>query len=150
MALEGSQVQLLLGSGDVALPGRQPTKYSSAILTSANGTSSTTLFTGAPYYYITRLLVSFDPNCTITNGAIVAINFTDSVYGLIGSARIWCPNTFNSPTLAQPSTIVESGTGYFFHSTAPNSTLSIALDSTLTSGAIRAAVNYGFTTNPIG
>lgn len=145
MALDNGKILWQLGNNDVPLPERKPTLYTSAILTPASGTTPVTLFTGSPYYYITRLLVSFDPNCTISGGAVVAITFTDSSYGIVGSARVWCPNTFTSPTSAQPSTIVESGFGYFFNSTTAGSTLSIALSATLGAGAIRAAVNYGLT-----
>lgn len=145
MALDNGKIMWQIGSGDVVSPERKPILYTSVILNAASGTTPVTLITGSPYYYITRLLVSIDPTCTTTGGGIVAVTFTDSAFGLIGSARGYCPAAFTAPTIATPSTIVESGFGYFFNSTTAGSTLSVALNTALTAGSYRLAINYGLT-----
>ena len=145
MALDNGKIAWKIGSNDLIVPDRKPILYASVVLNTASGTTPVTLITGSPYYYITRLLVSIDPTCTTSGGGIVAVNFTDSAFGLIGSARGYCPASFTAPTMAIASTIVESGTGYYFNSTTVGSTLSVALNQALTAGSYRVAINYGLT-----
>jgi len=145
MALDNGKILWQMGSNDVIVPERKPVLYSATTLNTASGTTPVTLFTGSPYYYLTRLLVSVDPNCTTSGGGMISATFTDSAFGIVGQIRFYAPGSFTAPTIATPSVVLESGTGYYFNSTTSGSTLSVALNNPLTGGSVRLAVNYGFT-----
>lgn len=134
-----------MGSGDLVVPERKPVLYTATTLNTASGTTPVLLLTGTPYYYLTRLLVSVDPNCTMTGGGMISATFTDSVFGTVGQIRFYAPASFTAPSIATVAPILESGTGYYFNSTSSGSTLTVALNTALTGGSVRLAVNYGLT-----
>ncbi|WP_174958559.1 hypothetical protein [Burkholderia aenigmatica] len=133
------------GSGDTALPKWIGDLYLSATLNSSSGTNSVTLTTGAPYYYLTRLLVEFLPTCTTSGGGIVGVTFTDSAFGIVGAGHVWCPASFTASTSIIAPVLLESGAGYSWHASSPNSTLTVQLTAALTGGSVRVAVNGGLT-----
>ncbi|WP_109477705.1 hypothetical protein [Paraburkholderia sp. C35] len=131
-----------VGSGGIILPNFVGDLYAAASLNTA---SPTTLITGAPGYYLTRLLVEVLPNCAMSGGGILGIIFSDSVQGQCGAYQCYVPATFNAPSQVQGSLLAESGAGYFFRSLTPGSVLSVSLTGALTSGSVRVAVNGGLT-----
>ena len=52
-------------------------KYIGITLNAASGTTPQAILTGSPGYYITRIFIAVDPNCTISGGGMVAVTVTD-------------------------------------------------------------------------
>ena len=131
-------------NNNILIPDYVANEHTSAILTSTNGTTPLTLLTGAPFYYVGRMIIKVDPNCTVSGGALQTITIADSSSGQLLQYRVWIPNTFTSPT-SPVAGIETQTTNYFFDSKVATSTLTVTLGTALTSGSIRVAINYGFT-----
>ena len=146
MAVEGSVVQLLLGSGDILVPTHVGNKYVAATITSTNGTTPVTLFTGAPGYIITELGMQVDPICTITANGMVNLMFQDSSFGTFFNIRWFIPQTVSpSNILVATNNRVTNGPGFFWSGKTANSTVSVSTDTALTAGSIRFFARYALT-----
>ena len=134
-----------IGSGGVILPRWVGDAYASATINAAQGTTPVTLITGAPGYYVTRLLVEVLPNATMTSAGMVNVTFSDSVLGTLGQLPVYLPATFTAPTVPTVATPQETGSGFLVRSKNSGSTLSVSVNNALSGGSIRVAVNYGLT-----
>ena len=137
-----SNQNILVSGAGMDLPAVIGDLYSAYTFNSSN-LGPSTLVTGAPGYILTRLFVEVDPICTQASAGMATLNWTDSGSGLVvGQARIWIPATVTNPTVAQLASVASSGTGYWFRSRNALSTCVVTLNSTLTAGSVRVAVNY--------
>lgn len=131
-----------LGSNGLLIQNIIANQYAAATINNATGTGSQTLITGAPGYYFTSYGFQCDANATIASAGTVTVNFTDSAYGIVAQFRIWIPASFASPTVPTVIRQVEAPQSYWNNKTA-NSSLSVAINTTLATGSIRTFVRYG-------
>lgn len=130
-----------------AVPYWCATGYKGATITPATGTGSTTLITGVAgqAYFVTEWGYQVSVMTTVTGGANVGVIFTDSVFGTVANFIFWAPNTFTAPNSAATLRQV-AGPGLVWVCENSGSSLSVALDTTLTAGLVRAFARYGFQT----
>lgn len=133
-----------VGSGDIKYPARVGNLYVAGTITSANGTTPVTLFTGAPGYFITELGMQLSPNITIGTAGTVNLFFSDSTFGTFFNLVWFIPST--APTKTQ-SGIDRQTNGPGFYWSAKNSTTTVTFntDTALTGGSVRYFVRYGLT-----
>ena len=117
--------------------------YAAATINSGTGTGTQTLVTGSPGYILTRILIAIDPTCTIASAGMIQIAFVDTGSGAtVGALRAYVPASFTAPTVPTVSVPYISNSGYWFRSRSVGSTLTIASNTALTAGSIRASCNY--------
>lgn len=136
----------VITSGDVLVPQYVGNKYSTFILTSAQGTTPQLVFTGAPGYVITELGMQVDPTCTIAVAGMVNLLFSDSSFGTFFNIRWYIPASF-APGNAPTNTRVTNGPGFYFNNKVANSSVSVSTDTALTAGTVRFFVRYALTSN---
>jgi hypothetical protein len=137
-----------IGSNQQVIPALIGNRYSSTILTIANGTTPVTLVTGAPYYFITRELVEVQVNCTTSSATTITVAFTDSVDGILGEYIFWCPTTFAAPTVPTGPQLASTGAGFYYVAKTVGSSLQVSLSSSIIGGSVRVAVNCGICNFP--
>ena len=136
--------EILLGDSDIVYPYRIGNLYAAKTITSADGTTATTLATGNPGYYITAFGYQIDSTTTIATSSMVSILFTDTSSGGWGTFRIWIPQTFAAKTAPDSLRQVNDGPFVWSNKTA-NSSVQVAIDVALTAGSIRCFIRYGRT-----
>jgi len=137
------QIITLTSADGIELPNVIGDAYNAGIINAAQGTNPITLLTGNPGYILTRLFVEVDASCTMSSGGMVSINFIDTISGKnVGQYRAYIPATFTPPSVPTGPQLASTGAGYWFRSLNPNSSLQVSLNSALTGGTIRCAVNY--------
>lgn len=141
MAQEGSQTNLIVGSGGVIRPFVTGNLYAPLTITSANGTGSTVLITGAPGYVITEIGYHADLTCTLAAAGMVDVNFSDSSAGTVANFRLFVPMNATAPTVATTIRQVNQGP-IVWNNKVANSTLSASITTALVLGSIRVFVRY--------
>lgn len=131
-------------SGDVLVPQFVGSKYTPFTLTSAQGTTPQTLFSGAPRYVITELGMQVDPICTIASARMINLFFSDSSFGTFFNIRWYMPTTAAPGQIVQNMRIV-NGPGFYFNNKVANSTVSVATDTALVAGSVRFFARYVLT-----
>lgn len=144
MAVEGSQIQLVLGSGDLLMPFHVGNQYAAATLNSASGTGATTLITGAPGYIITELGFQVDPISTASGGATINVRFVDSSFGLFANFLVYVPATVTLPVVSTTIRQVNQGP-FVWNNKVANSTCAVNLSTAVTAGSVRCFVRYALT-----
>jgi hypothetical protein len=137
-------VQFVTGSNGVAYPELVGNYSVTLTFNNASGPGPLTLFTGSPFYYITRFYVTVDPTCSIASAGMVNIQADDSVIGILGRTRVYLPASSPTYTVPTPALISDSGAGFFGLSTTANSVATVTLSQALLTGQIRVTANYGF------
>ena len=128
-----------------AAPTYVPTGYTPVTINSGTGTSSTLLVPGQPGqgYFITEIGYQVSYNATLASAGTVQLTFTDSTFGTVASFQIFLPNAVSAPT--QPWTLRQVSTPpIVWVSLVGNTNLSVAVNTALTGGNIRAFVRYGY------
>lgn len=136
----------LLGHNDIAYPQRVGNLYTTATLTSANGTTPITLFTGNPGYYIAELGMQLTPDITIAVAGTVQLSFVDSSFGVFFRLVWFIPATAPTKTQATISREV-SGPNFYWSGKVPSTTVTVTTDTALTGGSVRFFARYGLTSH---
>lgn len=135
---------LVMGDSDIPYPYRIGNLYAAKAFTSADGTTATTLATGAPGYYITAFGYQIDATTTIASAGMISIMFTDTASGGWGTFRAFVPAAFAAGNT--PGSVRQVNDGPFVWSNkVANSSVQVALDTALTAGSVRCFIRYGRT-----
>jgi hypothetical protein len=109
----------------------------------ATGSTSTgTILTGAPGYFIDGFIVSIDPQSTRAGGSNLLLTLVDSSFGNVFQTSFFVPNAVTVPTF--PTFAPQIPVNFRWNNKTANSTLSLTINATITAN-IHIVVNYGIT-----
>ena len=134
----------LMGSADKMYPARVGNLYVAGTITSANGTTPVTCFSGSPGYVITELGMQLSPDVIIATAGTVNMFFADSNFGTFFNLVWFVPQT--APTPQQQSINRQTnGPGFYWSAKVASTNVTFNIDKALTGGAVRWFVRYALT-----